>query len=144
MPAGNADTLGDGVTRGDHQVVASEIELADRPGVERQQLSVVIRRAGERVQGTRRDSQRVDRAGGRTGRMEQRVEIGIGMATRQVVEHALAAAQSGEPIVYERDLQRPQSSKSEARSGRAPNGEAETTPVARVIECVDRRAFENV
>ena len=82
---GDTYALGDGVTRREHQVVAVEIKAADRPGIQREELPVVSMGEGQAVEGARVDREALDCGGDPARGVEERVEIGVWIASRQVV-----------------------------------------------------------
>ena len=99
---GDACCLGHRVVHRDDEVVAVDAELSHRPGQQREQLAVVTRRARPALQRTRVDPQGVDARSRRSRHVHQREEVRGREESREFVEHALAAAQSGQPVVDER------------------------------------------
>jgi hypothetical protein len=94
-----ANIFGDGVTDGEDQIVALDLESLGRPGIEREKFSVMSIDTREIVQGGCPDPQTIDCRCRRALAVEEGVEIDIGKGSRQSVEYALAASHASYPVV---------------------------------------------
>ena len=99
---GHGDRLGHRVARGQHEVVAAEIEAADGGGKQRQVPAVPGRRAGQPLDERGDDAAPLDDGGDGARHVDQREEVGLGEQLAEHLETALAAAHSREPVVDQR------------------------------------------
>src|SRR5207253_736190 len=96
--------FGHGVTRRDHQVVATQVQALDRGGKERQIVAVIaVRKPVEKAGG---DAMALDDRAGGAGNVHEGEDVRVRVQQAKLLEDALAAAEPGEPVVDEGDLHR--------------------------------------
>jgi hypothetical protein len=93
---------GHAVAGGEHHVEAGEIELLDGGGEERQIPPVVPADAGRPLQEAGADGVRLDGRADAAGKMEEGEDGRFGKERAEGLEHLLAAAHAGEPVVHQR------------------------------------------
>ena len=95
--------LGDGVAGGDDEVVGTQIEGLDGGRKERQVVAVAGAREGKALQEAGRDAMALDDRSAASRYVQQGEDVRVREDAAEDLEHALAAAQPGEPVVHQRD-----------------------------------------
>jgi hypothetical protein len=96
------DSFCGAMARADHQIVAIEIELFDGGGEQRQAMTVKPARAWNVLKEGSARPQPLDRWRDAAWNMEEREEICVWVCLAQDLEHFLAAAHPGQPVVDKR------------------------------------------
>ena len=99
-----AAAFGHRVAGGEHQVVRRQIEGLDGEGKQRQVVAVAA--LGKPVQEAGEDPVALDDLATRSRHVDEGEDVGLGMEQAELLEHALAPAQAGEPVVDQRHLHR--------------------------------------
>ena len=101
--SGRNDRLRDAVAGADDEVEVVEVELLDRHGKQTEVAPVVAPRPRQELDEGAARPRRVEARRDGAGDVQQREHLGAGQELRQRLEHLLAAAHPGEPVVHERD-----------------------------------------
>ena len=98
---GDADAFCDRMADGNDEVAFGRVELASRPRVEGQQLSIMAVDPRQPIQARSKDAELIDRGGGPAGSIDQGMQLSVGEVTGERIEHAFTAAQPRDPVVDE-------------------------------------------